>query len=247
MMTAMARITRREGDMNSVPTSARPASCLALALAFASTAALGGALDALTSKDAGAGLKTALSQGVDRAVAQLGATDGFLKNPRVTIPLPPALEKADRALRMVGMGGDADALRETMNHAAESAVGEAGPVLRKSLRSMTLEDAKGILSGGEDSATQYFRRTSGDELRSRFKPIVVRATAKLKLASVYDQYAGKAAGLGLVSASDADLNEYVTGKALDGLFTVIADEERAIRKDPAGQASALLRKVFGSL
>ncbi len=218
-----------------------------LALAAVPAAASAGSLDALSSKDASAGLKAALSQGVQKAVTQLGAPDGFLGNPKVTIPLPPALEKADRALRMVGMGGDADELKATMNHAAEAAVGEAGPVLSKALRSMSVEDAKGILTGGEDSATQYFRRTSGDELKVKFKPIVVRATAKLKLAAVYDQYASKAAGIGLMSASDADVNEYVTGKALDGLFTVIAEEERAIRKDPLGQASSLLKKVFGAL
>lgn len=220
---------------------------LLLAIGVAPVASSAGALDALSSKDTSAGLKAALSQGVDKAVKQLGAPDGFLNNPKVTIPLPSALEKADRALRMVGMGGDADELRATMNHAAEAAVGEAGPVLKKSLRSMTVEDAKGILTGGEDSATQYFRRSSGDELKAKFKPIVVRATARLKLAALYDQYAGKAAGIGLMSASDADLNEYVTNRALDGLFTVIADEERAIRKDPLGQASSLIKKVFGAL
>ena len=229
------------------PTARVAVVCCASMLLAAPLVAAASGLDALSSRDATAGLKAALTQGVDKAVTQLGATDGFLKNPRVAIPLPPVLEKADRALRMVGMGGDADALRETMNHAAEAAVGEAGPVLKKALRSMTLADAKGILSGGDDSATQYFRRSSGEELRTRFKPIVVRATTRLKLAALYDQYAGKAAGIGLMSASDADLNEYVTGKALDGLFTVIADEERAIRKDPLGQASSLIQKVFGAL
>jgi hypothetical protein len=200
----------------------------------------------LTNKDASSGLKAALAQGVDKAVAQLGANGGFLQNEKLAIPLPPALEKADRALRMVGMGGDADTLRDAMNHAAEAAVAEAGPTFKKSLKNMTLADAKGILGGGEDSATQYFRRTSSDELKQKFKPIVSRATARLKLASVYNQYAGKAASFGLVSAADADINDYVTAKAMDGLFSVIADEEKAIRQDPLGQASNLLKKVFGA-
>jgi hypothetical protein len=203
-------------------------------------------LAALTNHEATAGLSAALGQGIDKAVVQLGATDGFLKNPRVAIPLPPALEKADRTLRMIGLGSDADELRTVMNHAAEAAVSEAGPVLRKSLQNMTVADAKDILAGGDDAATQYFRRSAGDELKTKFRPIVEKATARVKLASVYDRYAGQIAGLGLMKPEEADVNDYVTSKALDGLFTVIADEERAIRKDPLGQANALLRKVFGA-
>jgi hypothetical protein len=205
-----------------------------------------GALDALSSKEASAGLKAALSQGVTRAVRQLGAADGFLGNPKVTIPLPSAFREVDSALRLLGLGGDADDLKASLNHAAEAAVSEATPVLKKSLRNMTLADAKGILVGGEDSATQYFRHSAGDELRSTFKPIVARATAKLKLAELYDKYAGQAAKYGLLSSSEANMNDYVTDKALDGLFVVMADEERAIRKDPLGQASAIIRRVFGA-
>lgn len=216
------------------------------AIGVASTA-WAGALDTLTNKDASSGLRAALGQGIDVAVAQLGAPDGFLKNPKVTIPLPPALKKADKALRLVGMGSDADALRIAMNHAAESAVAEAKPVLKNALQAMTLADAKSILTGAEDSATQYFRRTTSTELTSRFKPIVVKATSKLQIASLYDRYAGKAATLGLVTPEDANLNDYVTAKALDGLFLRMADEEKAIRKDPWGQTSSLIRRVFGAV
>jgi hypothetical protein len=215
-------------------------------LSFAAAGAWSGALDALTSKDAASGLRAALSQGIDVAVTQLGAPDGFLKNPKVTIPLPPALKKADKALRLMGFGSDADALRVAMNHAAESAVSEAKPVLKNALQSMTLSDAKGILTGGEDAATQYFRRTTRAELTTRFRPIVASATAKLQLASLYDRYAGKAANLGLLTPEDANLNDYVTAKALDGLFLRMAEEEKTIRKDPLGQTSSLLRKVFGA-
>ena len=204
-------------------------------------------LDELSAKDASGGLTAALTQSIEKAVSQLGASDGFLKNPKVTIPLPPALEKANSALRMMGMGGQADELKDAMNHAAESAVGEATPVLKKALKNMSVTDAKGILSGGDGAATGYFRGATGDELKAKFKPIVMRATAKLKLATLYNQYAGKATELGLVSSGDADVNDYVTGKALDGLFTVMADEERAIRKDPMGQASSLIKKAFGAL
>lgn len=224
-----------------------PLRALALIATLAVTApALAISLADLSSKDAGAGLKAALGQGVDRAVAQLGKSGGFLGNPKVEIPLPAGLEKAEKALRFVGMGGQADELKATMNHAAEAAVAEAAPTFKKALRNMTLDDAKGILTGGDNAATEYFRRTSSDELRTRFRPIVAKATARLKLASVYNRYAGKAAELGLVSGDDADLDGYVTGKALDGLFLVVADEEKAIRQDPLGQASSLLKKVFGA-
>lgn len=201
-------------------------------------------LDSLTSKDASGGLKAALSQGIDIAVTQLGAPNGFLNDPKVAIPLPPALQKADRALRRVGMSKDADNLRAAMNHAAESAVANAKPVFKQALTKMTLADAKGILSGGDDAGTQYFRKATSDQLIAQFKPIIAKETAKLNIASLYDRYAGKAAGLGLIPAQDANLNDYVTSKALDGLFSRVADEEREIRKDPMGQASSLIQKVF---
>jgi|SRR6185437_10287283 len=205
------------------------------------------ALDALTSKDATGGLRAALSQGIDTAVTQLGAQNGFLNDPKVAIPLPPALAKAERGLRLVGLGGDADQLKATMNHAAEQAVAEAKPIFKQALQHMTVQDAKGILTGGEDAGTQYFRRATSAQLGAKFQPIVARETAKLRVASIYDQYAGKAASFGLVSSHEANLNDYVTEKALDGLFSRIADEERAIRKDPVGQANSLIKKVFGAL
>ena len=208
---------------------------------------LAAGVDRLSSKDAASGLRAALGQGIDSAVASLGATDGFLKNAKVAIPLPPALQKMEKGLRLIGRGEDADALREAMNHAAEAAVADAKPVLKQALQHMTLADAKGILTGGEDAGTQYFQRTTAGTLATRFKPIVARATARLRIAALYDQYAGKAAALGLVSNEDANLDDYVTGKALAGLYTVMADEERAIRRDPLGQASALIKKVFGAL
>lgn len=221
-------------------------SLLAVLALVSASVAVAGALDALTNKDASNGLRAALSQGIDVAVAQLGAPDGFLKNPRVTIPLPPAMQKADKALRFMGMGADADALKVAMNHAAESAVAEAKPVLKNALTAMTLADAKSILTGGDDSATQYFRRATSAELTARFKPIVAKATSQVQLASLYDRYAGRAANLGLIAPADANLNDYVTAKALDGLFIRMADEEKAIRKDPFGQTSSLIRKVFGA-
>lgn len=245
-MTEMTRGARAE-----IPRPARARrrftrGMLALLTLVATSIAAAGALDALTNKDASSGLRAALSQGIDVAVAQLGTPDGFLKNPKFTIPLPPAMQKADKALRMIGMSGDADALKVAMNHAAEAAVAEAKPVLKNALQSMTLADAKSILTGNDDAATQYFRRTTTADLTTRFKPIVAKATSKVQLAALYDRYAGKAANFGLLASADANLNDYVTAKALDGLFIRMADEEKAIRKDPLGQTSSLIRKVFGA-
>lgn len=224
---------------------------LALLLLLASSTGLAladsAALDALSSKDASGGLRDALSKGIDVAVAQLGANNGFLNDPKVTIPLPSALEKAQRGLAMIGMGSQGEQLKATMNHAAEAAVAQAKPVFKQALQHMTLSDAKGILTGGDGAATAYFRHATTDQLTAKFKPVVAGATAKLGLAAKYDQYAGKASQLGLLSARDANLDDYVTAKALDGLFSRIAEEEHEIRKNPMGQASSLIKKVFGAL
>jgi hypothetical protein len=222
---------------------------LLLLLACCANAALAAsaAFNALSAKDAAGGLRDALSKGIDVAVTQLGANDGFLKDPKVMIPLPPLLAKAQRGLAMLGMGPRADELQATMNHAAESAVARARPILKQALQRMTLTDAKDILTGGDGAATGYFRRATSSQLIDKFKPVVAAATAKLGLAAKYDQYAGNAARLGLISNQDANLDDYVTAKALDGLFSRIADQEHAIRKDPLGQADSLIRKAFGAL
>jgi hypothetical protein len=220
--------------------------CAPLLFAGAATAATSSLLDTLSSKDASGGLRAALAQGIDTAVAQLGANNGFLNDPKVSIPLPPTLQKAEKTLRKLGMGRDADSLKAAMNHAAEAAVADAKPVFKDALTRMTVADAKAILTGGDDAGTQYFRKATSERLIAKFKPIIARETAKLQIAPLYDRYAGKAASFGLITAQDANLNDYVTAKALDGLFSRIADEERAIRKNPVGQASSLIRKVFGA-
>ena len=204
-------------------------------------------LEDLTSKEAIAGLKAALEKGSQSAIASLGRADGFLGNPQVKIPLPESLQRAERLLRRVGMGRYADELVVGMNRAAEAAVPEARALLVESVRKMSVQDAKGILAGGDTAATEYFRRTTRQQLHARFLPIVEKATAKVDLARTYEQYAGKAAGLGLLSNEDADLDAYVTAKALDGLYFTIGEEEKKIRKNPAAAGSAILKKVFGAL
>ena len=204
-------------------------------------------LGSLTNADASAGLKKALDQGIDQAVTRLGVIGGFLDNPRVKIPLPPALAKAEKVMRMLGQGDKADQLITSMNRAAEAAVPESKVLLKQALKKMTVADAKQILTGGDDAATQYFKRVTATPLQAKFKPIVTRATEKVKLAQQYNQIADKGVELGLLKSDDASIESYVTQKTLDSLYLMMADEEHAIRKDPLGQASSLLKKVFGAV
>lgn len=204
-------------------------------------------LASLSNQDAVAALKDALVQSAGKAVSQLGAADGFLGNAKVKIPLPDSIKRVESALRMVGMGRQADELVLSMNRAAEMAVKEATPILTDSVKKMSVQDAKGILTGGDDAATQYFRHTTSAELTQRFLPIVKKMTAKVQLAEQYNNLAGQAAAFGLVKQEDANIDSYVTRKALDGLFLVIAEQERAIRKDPVGAATGMAQKVFGYL
>jgi Protein of unknown function (DUF4197) len=215
-----------------------------LAALLTATAAHALGLSDLTDKDASGGLKEALTQGADRAVDLLGRPDGFLGNAKVKIPLPDSLRRAENLMRTLGMGKYADDLVVAMNRAAEAAVPS---LLVKSVKQMTVQDATGILTGGDDAATQYFRRSTSAELTARFKPIVAKAMAKVKLAQKYDEFAGKAAKIGLLKAEDAHLEDYVTAKALDGLYLMIGEEEKSIRQDPMAAAGNLAKKVFGAL
>lgn len=204
-------------------------------------------LENITNREAINALKGALDRGARAAVAQLGREDGFLGDARVKIPLPESLRRAEKNMRRFGMGKYADELIVTLNRAAEAAVPEAKQLFIDALRQMSVQDAKGILTGGETAGTEYFRRATADALAKRFLPIVQRATARVGLAQKYNQYARHGVRVGLVDADDASLDDYVTRKALDGLFLVVAEEERKIRKDPVGTASSLIRKVFGAL
>ena len=227
----------------------RPSLKIVFAFILTLTAAIAqaGSLDAISAGDASAGVKEALAKGADYAVASLGKENGFLGNSKVKIPLPGYLQKAEKGLRMFGMGKQADELTETMNHAAENAVAEARPILSESIKKMSVDDAKGILTGGEGSVTKYFKRTSSEQLTEKFTPIVKASTKKLQLAEQYNQFAGKAASSGLIDKKDADLDIYVTQKAMDGLFLMIAEEEKKLRSNPVGAGSDLLKKVFGAL
>ena len=204
-------------------------------------------LESISNQDAVAGLREALVKGTQYAVDSLGKQDGFFGNGKVKIPLPGSLQKVEKLLHQLGMGKQADELVLTMNRAAEAAVPEAKALLVESVRKMSVQDAKGILTGGQDSATQFFKRSTSDQLRAKFLPIVKKATARVQLAQKYDEYAGKGVQFGLVKKEDANLDNYVTQKALDGLFVMVAEQEAKIRQNPAAAASGILQKVFGAL
>jgi hypothetical protein len=204
-------------------------------------------LEQITSREASTALKAALEKGSLAAVASLGRTDGFFGNPQVRIPLPDSMQRTEKLMRRFGMGRHADELIVTLNRAAEAAVPEAKQLFVDSVRKMTLQDAKGILQGGDTAGTEYFRRSTEAQLRKRFLPIVQKATDNVGLAQQYEHYAEKGVALGLVKKEDADLDGYVTQKALDGLFLMVAEEEKKIRKDPIGTGTAVIRKVFGAM
>jgi hypothetical protein len=218
----------------------RASAALALAAVVPTVPAAG-----FSDADAARGLKEALVRGAEVAVQQLGRPDGFLGDERVRIPLPDGLRQAEKLMRKLGASRQADELVQTMNHAAEQAVVQARPILVEAVRRMSFDDARRILTGDDDAATQYFRQATSASLEAKFLPVVRQATARVKLAEKYDAYAGAASRLGLVSERDAHLDTYVTRKTLDGLFLMVAEQERAIRRDPVATGSKLLRKVFG--
>jgi len=204
-------------------------------------------LSDLTDKDASGGLKDALVQGAGKAVGQLGADGGFLNNPKVKIGLPDSIAPLEGVLRTMGRGKDVDALIATMNKAAEQAVPKAKVLLVDAVKKMSVEDAKKILTGGDDSATQYFKEKTSAQLAESFLPTVKETTDKLALSAQYNKLASKASQFGLVKGDELKIENYVTRKALDGLYLMIAEEEKAIRKDPVGAATGLAKKVFGAL
>lgn len=222
------------------------ASALGLLLLAAHQRALAVSLAQLSNADAASGVKAALARGAEVAVDLLGRNDGFLGNPQVRIGLPGQLEDAAKLMRRFGQGQRIDELVTTINRAAETAVPMGKDLLVGAVQSMSVQDAKNILTGGDTAVTQFFASKTRAPLGERFLPVVTQATDKVGLAQQYNAFAGKAAGFGLLKPEDANLQQYVTGKTLDGLYFMIGEEERKIRKDPVGTGSALLQKVFGA-
>jgi hypothetical protein len=216
----------------------------------------------LPGSDIAAGLKEALAKGTTNAINSLGRTDGFWNNPKVRIPLPGKLEQVAELARKAGMGAKVDAFELSLNRAAEKAVPQVADIFGDAIRKMTLDDARGILSGGDHAATDYFRRVAGPALTARIKPIVAKATDGVGATQKYKALtSGNGGALGGVlgalgslgghhgdnagSGNALDLDDYVTGKTIDGLFTTIGEQEKSIRDNPAARTTDLLKKVFG--
>lgn len=211
---------------------------------------------ALSQEQMVGGLKEALGKGVEHAVAMLGRTNGYLTNLNVRIPMPEKLQKVESVLRTAGQNQMADDFVTSMNRAAEQAVPVAASVFGDAIKQMSIADAKSILSGPEDAATQFFRRTTQTNLQAKFYPIVQKSTDRVGVTAQYKAMMGKFAALDTVSSlfgsksgsklSTGDIDAYVTDKAMDGLFKMVAAEEKNIRANPMARTSDLLQKVFGS-
>lgn len=204
-------------------------------------------LGGLSNAQASQGLKLALEKGALAAVKSLGQANGFLGNDKVRIPLPGVLDDAAKLLRKLGQGARLDELIVAMNQAAETAVPLARDMLVGAVKTMSVQDAKNILTGGETSVTEFFAEKTRQALSVKFLPVVTKVTSRVNLAEKYNQIAGKAAGLGLLKGDQVAIEQYVTAKSLDGLYLMIGEEEKKIRQDPVATGSALLQKVFGAL
>lgn len=205
-----------------------------------------GSGEGLTNDDIVDGLKEALEVGTRKAVETVSQTDGYFKNPRIRIPLPENVQKVEKLLRAGGLGSQVEAFELSMNRAAERAAPEARSIFGDAIRQMTFADAREILDGADDAATQYFRQKTSDRLQTLFKPITHQAMSEVGVTQSYQTLDAKIQTLPLADQMSLDLDQYVTDKALDGLFLMLAEEEKKIRRDPAARVTDLLQKVFGA-
>jgi len=207
------------------------------------------ALSDLSDKDLGAGLRGALERGAEIAVSLLGKKDGFWGDERVRIPLPDWIKKVERAIKLLGKSKDIEEMKVAVNRAAEQAVPQAKALLMNAVKTMSVEDARQILTGGDNSVTQFFQSRTRDSLTQKFLPVVSNVTSRIGLAGQYNQLAAQVQQTGLIKLSpdQARVENHVTSKALDGLYFMIAEEERKIRRDPVGTGSEILKRVFGAI
>lgn len=225
----------------------RKFNALAVLAALALPAARANMLEGLSPADVSQGLKLALEKGAQSAVARLGVQDGFWGNPALRIGLPEPLARASRAVRMLGLGGQVDELTLQMNRAAEAAVPLSARLLSDAVKSLTVQDARSLLQGGDTAVTRFFADRTRQPLAQEFEPTVTRTLLQLGVTERYNAVASRLAASGLVKQEQASLQGHVTSKTLDGLFTLIGEEEKKIRSHPAQAGSDLLGKVFGSL
>lgn len=202
--------------------------------------------ESLTSADVAEGLKEALIKGISTGSDIVSQVDGYFKNPEIKIPFPPDVRKVEDRLRQIGLGGEVDKFIMTLNRGAEDAAKEAKPIFINAIRSMTIEDAWGILRGEDDAATQYLKRTTSADLAARFKPVIQQSLNKVNATKYYSDIVNTYNRIPLVEKVNPDLDDYATSKAIDGLFVMIAREEKRIREDPVARTTDILRRVFGA-
>lgn len=200
----------------------------------------------LTRDQVAAGLKEALDKGVVQGTSEASKTGGFLQNPQIKLPFPPDAQKVESKLRQIGLGNEVDKFIVTLNRAAEEAADEAKPIFLEAIRSMTIEDAWGILKGADHAATEYLQRTTSDQLRAKFQPVIKNALSKTNATKYYTDLINTYNQIPFVQHMNPDLDVYATDKAIEGLFHLIAKEEEKIRENPVARTTELLRKVFAA-
>ncbi len=206
----------------------------------------GGGAKPLTSAEVGEGLKEALINGISKGADMSSQLDGYFKNSEIKIPFPPEVKKVEDRLRQIGLGSEVDKFVMTLNRGAEDAAKEAKPIFVSAIRQMTIDDAFGILKGQPDAATQFLQRTTSAQLKEKFKPVIQNSLNKVSATKYYGDLVNRYNKIPLVEKVNPDLNSYATDLAIQGLFTMIAKEEKNIRQDPFARTSDLLKRVFGA-
>lgn len=207
---------------------------------------LGGSSAPLTTTEVAQGLKEALIKGISKGSDLVSQVDGYFKNPEIKIPFPPEVKKVEERLRQIGLGNEVDKFVLTLNRGAEDAAREAKPIFIEAIRSMTIEDAWAILRGEDDAATQYLKRTTSGLLKEKFKPVIQNSLNKVNATKYYSDIVTRYNQIPLVQKVNPDLDDYATDKAIEGLFLMIAKEEKNIRENPVARTTELLKKVFGA-
>lgn len=207
---------------------------------------LGNESKPLTTAEVAEGLKEALIKGISNGSDLVSQVDGYFKNPEIKIPFPPDVKKVEDKLRQVGLGSEVDKFIVTLNRGAEDAAKEAKPIFISAIRSMTIEDAWGILKGQDDAATQYLKRTTSSQLKEKFKPVIQNSLEKVNATKYYGDIVNRYNQLPLVQKVNPDLDDYATDRAIEGLFLMISKEEKNIRQNPVARTTELLKRVFGS-
>lgn len=199
----------------------------------------------LTTAEVAEGLKEALVKGISTGSDLVSVTDGYFKNPEIKIPFPPDIKKVEDALRKIGLGSQVDKFVMTLNRGAEDAAKEAKPIFIAAIKSMTIQDAWSILRGEDNAATEYLKRTTSGLLKEKFKPVIQSSLNKVNATKYYSDIVTRYNQIPLVDKVNPSLDDYATDKAIEGLFLMIAKEEKNIRQDPIARTTELLKKVFG--